>query len=153
MNLRRRPATRKPLAEVVTHRDNGVTITLTEDGRRTTPHQPHYLCGNTHCYTHMVDEPDPGPRGTACGECFHAWPTWGALRRDARRDRLAVYWRDLTAPRTRYQPGNPDHPDDPFDVNIGPMQRSRWATLNNMIRALFLRARDVTFCPHCIHDL
>jgi hypothetical protein len=74
MNLRRRQAAPIPLANVIEHRDNGVTATLHEAGRRTTPHHPHYLCGNTHCYSHMVDEPDPGPRGTTCGECFHAWP-------------------------------------------------------------------------------
>lgn len=59
------------------------------------PHEPGPECGDTHCYSHHVDESDVGA-WRVCGECFHVYPTAEALREA---------WADVTADGYGLPPG------------------------------------------------
>lgn len=124
--------TEPDLPEVVTHRPNGVAVTIHADGRRVVPHQPADECGGDHCYAHNVDEPAANAH-TVCGECFHVFPTARALRRDHRR----VLWqmRPLRGP---------------LPWHSTPWQQSLWRYL---YRLATVRTSQIWVCPHCAHDL
>jgi|SRR5882757_234552 len=110
-------------------------------------HEPSWRCDDLHCYSHNVDELRIGRPYRVCGECFHVYPTRYALRRDYRRGGRRVYWEDVKTPLL---------PPPALWVAMGmkPQGKTR-ARLNSlvmMIRPVFLKTRNITFCPHCIHD-
>jgi len=160
----------RELRAVVEHRPDGVTATLTANGRRTVPHtaDPEH-CGTQHCHIHQVDEPDPIEHrgGLACGECNHSYRTGRDLRRAYIRGALELCVSDLRHltrwGSTRVMAENVDYPPpfhrDPFATLVTPLPVTFWmrhprvAALRRLTRLPFTRARDITFCPHCIHDL
>lgn len=90
----------------------------------TVPHDATRECLGIHCHIHNVDESDNGAF-QVCLECGHVYQTAGALRRDYRR----AYWRVAR--------------DDRFDRT--PLWRRLW-------RVATVRASQVSFCQHCVHD-
>ncbi len=90
-------------------------------------HEPTQACERFHCYSHHEDEPTTGY--VVCGECFHAYATAGELRRTYRRKLISL--RRTTA----HWPG---------------FERQGWAS--TLWRAATVRARDINFCQHCLHD-
>lgn len=96
----------------------------------TDPHEPSDACHREHCYSCNVDEPGTGY--IVCPECFHVYRTARELRRAYRR----ASWRLHRTPMPL-----PDFADD-----RGP----RWGRL--LWHLATVRARNINFCQHCIHD-
>jgi hypothetical protein len=106
-------------------------------------------CAPIHCYSHHIDEPSRPRRDyLSCYECGHLFPTRRALRRDYRRGGLQIVLADLKHP---YKGPKLDF-DSPFYVDMPSPLRQRLSAAKLAIRMLFIRAKDITFCPHCIHD-
>lgn len=91
-------------------------------------HEPDRGCDDTHCYACGVDEYGTGY--ITCPECFHTYRTAGELRRRYRRMLIQVHRRQLV---------------NPFDYT-GP----GWGEV--LWKALTVRAKNINFCQHCIHD-
>lgn len=87
-------------------------------------HEPDSDCTDTHCYSCHVDEHFTGY--ITCPECFHTYRTAGELRRAYRRELIHLH---------RTRPGF----EDP----------SWWQVL---WKAATIRAKNIYFCQHCIHD-
>ncbi len=94
------------------------------------PHRPSFTCDDhpdrVHCYEHHEDEPVGGAY-IVCGECFHVWRTAGELRREYRRQ----FWRT---------------------TSHGWFGTDRPSLVSRVWRVLTVRAKDIYFCQHCIHD-
>lgn len=86
----------------------------------TEQHEPTDACNNDHCYTHHVDEPGTGY--IVCPECWHVYQTARELRREYRRNRPGIEWREW-----------------------------RWLPAY-LWRLLTVRASKIPFCPLCMHD-
>jgi hypothetical protein len=122
------------------------------------PHEVEDSCAEVHCYGHDRDE--PGKAWLVCGECFHRYRSPGELRRRYRREAWRAHrqWRRepvIELPQPFTIPDEPvvggqklSLPDD-LDLEWG----KEPSTLQVLWRLLTVRARDVTFCQVCIHDL
>ena len=120
---------------------------MTRPLQLSTPHQADPECYSFHCWTHNVDELRILPY-CACGECGHVFPTRRALRRDYRRGGARLYWRDLIKPLRV-----PKALRRQFGARQPAWFWDRWDSLRALTRLLTLSANDITFCPHCTHDL
>lgn len=91
-------------------------------------HEPDRGCDDTHCYACGVDEIGPGY--LTCGECFHTYRSKGELRALHRRKLIGAY-------RIRLP-------------NVFDLPDPSWAEI--LWNALTVRAGNINFCPHCLHD-
>lgn len=89
----------------------------------TTPHEMTEACEPLHCWIHHIDEPGDGAY-RICGECFHAYPTARAMRRDYR------------------------HASRQAEFHL-PSGTSWW---RRAWRLATVRASRITFCQHCTHS-
>lgn len=88
-------------------------------------HEPTFECNDVHCYS--CNEDEDGYAYIICRECGHRYRSAGELRRVYRRQFL----------RTSRQSW--------FDMKPPPRWRVWWI-------AVTIRARNIYFCQHCIHD-
>lgn len=95
-----------------------------------TVHEPTEVCYGQHCHVHHVDE--TGPSYIVCGECGHLYRTRGELRRAYRREfwQVSRRWRTST----------------PFPGDRPP------GLLSCLRRMIMIKAEEISFCQHCIHD-
>lgn len=91
-------------------------------------HEPDRGCDDTHCYACGIDEIGPGY--ITCGECFHTYRTPRELR--------ALYRRQLIRAHLK-------RPPNIFDLPEPSLLEILWG-------ALTIRAKNINFCQHCIHD-
>ena len=61
------------------------------------PHEPSELCGDTHCWSHDLDEPGAGA-WRICFECKHVYRSPEELQRE---------WKDNAPPDLRGEPAPP----------------------------------------------
>jgi len=95
-------------------------------------HEPTRSCADMHCYSCMVDEPGTGY--IVCGECGHVFRTARELRRLHRRGLWKAH-RSIDGVIAGV----------PVDMPAVPLWRVAW-------RLAMVRAKNIYFCPHCIHD-
>lgn len=89
-------------------------------------HDPTDECQADHCYSCHEDEPAKGAY-LVCGECFHAYRTKGALRREYRRGACRTGRRAL-----------------PWAPKVS------WWALGWKLATT--RVSKIFFCPLCLHD-
>lgn len=94
------------------------------------PHEITDACASVHCHEHHVDEPEQGAY-VWCLECGHVYRTAGELRRLYQRAALKL-----------------------IDRNHPWFRSNEWypSAVSALWKVLTIRAKDIHFCQHCLHD-
>lgn len=116
----------------------------------TTQHEPTNQCADQHCHSHHIDEPANGAY-IVCSECGHAYRTAFDLWRRYIAQSFRIFLTDFRPAKDGITLTGFEGGGDVF-LPFTPSRFTRLLAPWFLLRSLFRRPGQITFCQHCIHD-